>query len=626
MTDYLHIAVTSFALIPLLGFILSLLIPDKSEVVLSRVSFITAGLQLVLSFCFVACWSIFYAQPINIKEVSLYKSVGYEFFIDIYFDHITAVYLILGSFLTFLITIYSRYYLHREVGYKRFFNTILFFYFGYNIIILSGNFETLLFGWEVLGLSSFLLIAFYRNRYLPVRNAFKVFSLYRLADICIILAMWMSHHLWQHNVTFFELNNSLLVGNELKDHQVEGIFISIMILVAACVKSAQIPFSPWLPRAMEGPTPSSAIFYGSLAVHIGAFILLRTFPFWESITLVRLMVGFIGAITSIVASATSRVQSTVKSQIAYSSISQIGLIFIEIALGFEILALIHIASNAFLRSYQLLVSPSVVTYLLKEQFYKFNPTERSKGKIVFDVIRFSLYVLSIREWNLDSILFRYLWNPFKKIGKLFHFVNGKITVLILIPAFFISLFILLMGGGILSQKLHLFPYILASVACVLSIRAFVERKHPRFSFILVAFSHFWVALAVSFNEHFSFSHTVIYLSGVTVSLIIGLIVLYRLGRLEKHVDLNKFYGHIQDHSTLGFVFLLASLGLAGFPVTPTFLGEDLIFSHIHENQIWLTILVALSAIFNGLSTIRIYIRVFLGPSGNNNHQIANRSS
>ena len=134
----------------------------------------------------------------------------------------------------------------------------------------------------------------------------------------------------------------------LQTHSWIGVFISMMILISAAAKSAQLPFSTWLPRAMEGPTPSSAIFYGSLSVHMGVFLLLRTFPFWEHQLSVRIAIGLLGLLTSVVTTGIARVQSSVKSQIAYSSIAQIGLIFIEVALGLEYLALFHFTGNAFL--------------------------------------------------------------------------------------------------------------------------------------------------------------------------------------------------------------------------------------------------------------------------------------
>ena len=203
MTLFLHI----FILLPVLGFIISLLVPAPKEGIISGVAFGTVGLHLASTLGFIGYW-LFNGHPIlNIKDIVLFKATGYEFFIDFCFDEIAATYLFVGSFLTFLVTIYSRYYLHRESGYKRFFNTILFFYVGYNIAILSGNLETLFVGWEILGISSFLLIAFYRDRYLPVKNAVKVFSIYRIGDVGLILAMWMSHHLFHENITFLKLNN-----------------------------------------------------------------------------------------------------------------------------------------------------------------------------------------------------------------------------------------------------------------------------------------------------------------------------------------------------------------------------------------------------------------------------------
>jgi NADH-quinone oxidoreductase subunit L len=406
-----------FILLPFIGFVLSLIIPKRSENVMSWVSFITVGIQLFGALLFSAVWMWYRFSPINLKELSLFKAEDYNFYIDFYFDRVTLVYLIVGALLTFIITVYSRYYLHREEGYKRFFNVILLFYLGYNIVVFAGNLETLFIGWEILGVSSFLLIAFYRDRYLPVKNAVKVFSIYRIGDIGLILAMWLSHHLWHENISFVKLNNYELVHDQLAQHSMIGFAISFLIFISAAAKSAQLPFSSWLPRAMEGPTPSSAIFYGSLSVHIGAFLLMRTYSFWEHQFAFRVFVVLAGLTTSILATFMSRVQSTVKSQIAYSSIAQIGLIFIEIAVGLEVLALIHVAGNAFLRTYQLLVSPSMVSYKIREQFYHYVPRLKTLEDSWPKRFEYSLYVLSLKEWNLDSLMYRKMWNPLKRIGK-----------------------------------------------------------------------------------------------------------------------------------------------------------------------------------------------------------------
>lgn len=410
----------------------SLLAPSAKEALLSRIAFITVGLNALLVTLFIVVWIMQGHVTLNLRDFVVFQSANYEFLIDFCFDKVAAVYLMVGSILTFLVTIYSRYYLHREEGYKRFFNTVLFFYLGYTIVVLSGNLETLFIGWEILGISSFLLIAFYRDRYLPVKNAVKVFSIYRIADVGLILAMWLSHHLWGQNITFVEFNNEALVNAQLQTHALVGILVSLMILISAAAKSAQLPFSSWLPRAMEGPTPSSAIFYGSLSVHIGVFVLLRTFHFWEHQLFIRILIGVVGLFTSLVATGIARVQSSVKSQIAYASIAQIGLIFIEVAAGFDNLALFHFAGNAFLRTYQLLVSPSVVSYLIREQFYNFIPRQHTIEDSLPKKLEYTIYMLCLKEWNLDTLLHRYLWKPIKWAGNRLEFLQVRGVLIFLL--------------------------------------------------------------------------------------------------------------------------------------------------------------------------------------------------
>ena len=624
--ELMNLLLQFFILIPIAGFIINLIIPSNNEGLLSKSAFFTVGLQLVCFILFTGYW-IFLGHPVlNLKDIVLYKSNHHEFYIDFYFDKITVVYGLVGALLTFLVTIYSRYYLHRESGYKRFFNSILFFYLGYNLVIFSGNLETLFIGWEILGISSFLLIAFYRDRYLPVKNAVKVFSIYRIGDVGLIIAMWLCHDLWHENITFSKLNNYELVHEHLQNHTWVGIFISIMILVSAAAKSAQLPFSSWLPRAMEGPTPSSAIFYGSLSVHLGVFILLRTMPFWEHQLSVRIIIGLLGLFTSIIASGISRVQSSVKSQIAYSSISQIGLIFIEIALGYETLALIHFAGNAFLRTYQLLVSPSVVSYLIREQFFNFVPQPKVTVKSFRRKIMYSFYVLCLKEWNLDSFNYKYLWNPLKKIGKMLGFLNVKRVLYIFVPLFVLGVYCLY-DEEYIPRNIHaMLPDFFSLIGLILVLKSFTERKNVMLAWLLIIMNHFWIALAISFNEHFTIEHTVLYLGGMVIAGLGGYTCLLILKSKERNIDLDRFQGHSYEHPIIAFLFLLCSLGLSGFPITPSFIGEDLIFSHIHDNQPALAIITSLSLLIDGIAVIRIYARIFMGTHIKTYHEIAYRSS
>ena len=622
MVLFIHV----FILIPLIGFVVSLLVSSKDEILISRIAFSTVGLHLISAFLFSIYW-IFKGSPtLDLKDFVLFKSVGYEFFIDFCFDKITAVYLLVGSFLSFLVTIYSRAYLHRETGYKRFFNTILFFYLGYNVVVFSGNFETLFLGWEILGISSFLLIAFYRDRYLPVKNAIKVFSVYRIGDVGLILAMWASHHLWHENITFLKLRNYELVHEHLQSHSWVGIFISLMILLAAAAKSAQLPFSAWLPRAMEGPTPSSAIFYGSLSVHFGVFLMLRTMPFWEEQTSIRILTFIMGLSTSIIATLIARVQSSVKSQVAYASIAQIGLIFIEISFGWENIALLHFAGNAFLRTYQLLVSPSVVSYLIREQFYNYIPHAHTFEDSFPKKIEYSIYLLSLKEWNLDSFMNYIVWKPLRRVGRKLDFLTHNRLLFLFIPTFLIGLLAYFNEEQLPAGSHTFLPILFSIIGLLMVLKSYSERKSPKMSWLLLIMNHFWIALAISFNEHFTINEAVFYLSGIIVSGGIGYACLSKLTKLEPAIDLNQFAGHVYEYPKLALIFLLAALGLMGFPITTTFIGEDLVFSHIHEDQIFLAFFSSVSFVFGGIAIVRIYARLFLGPHTKTYHETAYRSS
>lgn len=622
MSTILH----TLVILPIAGFLSSLLIPRNKEMLISRVAFLTVGAHLFLAVAFVIYWMYKGHPSIDYKDMALFRTSSYEFFLDFHFDKIAATYLLVGAFLTFLVTVYSRYYMHREAGYKRFFNTLLFFYFGYIIVVLSGNLETMFVGWEMLGISSFLLIAFYRDRYLPVKNAVKVFSIYRIGDVGLILTMWLTHHLFHENITFEKLGNYELVHEHLATHSAVGVFISIMILVTAAAKSAQLPFSSWLPRAMEGPTPSSAIFYGSLAVHIGVFLLLRTYPFWEQQLSVRILIGLVGLVTTVITTGIARVQSSIKAQIAYASSAQIGLIFIEVAAGLENLALFHFAGNAFLRTYQLLVSPSVVSYLIREQFYNFVPRLRSIEDSFPKRIRYSLYILCIKEWNIDAFMYRYLWNPLKWMGRKLDFLTLQRAFIFFIPMYVVGLVSLYLEDMIPPGVHRSLPLVFSIIAIVAVLKSFTERKHARLSWTLVIMNHFWIALAISFNEHFGIEETLLYLSGIVIAGVLGFLVLQRLKGFEGNIDLDQFHGHSYRHPKLAFVFLVACLAATGFPITPTFVGEDLIFTHIHEDQALLAFFVSLSFIIDGLSIIRIYARVFLGPHVKSVYDMAYRSS
>ena len=139
-------------------------------------------------------------------------------------------------------------------------------------------------------------------------------------------------------------------------------------------------------------------------------------------------------------------------------------------------------------------------------------------------------------------------------------------------------------------------------------------------------SHFWIALAIAFNEQFKFDQVHLYLSGIAVSGILGLACLRWLQFHEDEIALDKFQGHSYQHPKIALVFLIACLGVSGFPISPTFIGEDLIFTHIHADQAMLAAVISISFIVDGLSIMRIYARIFMGPHVKSIYEMAYRSS
>jgi NADH:ubiquinone oxidoreductase subunit 4 (subunit M) len=178
----------------------------------------------------------------------------------------------------------------------------------------------------------------------------------------------------------------------------------------------------------------------------------------------------------------------------------------------------------------------------------------------------------------------------------------------------------------LSETLHrLIPIVIAGVALFLVIRTFSERKNPLLAWVMLSFSHLWVLLAITFNDRFHIWDAVFYLSGVIVAGIAGFILLNNLSKKETF-DLNNFYGLALGQKNTALWYLLCSLGLMGFPVTTTFLGEDLLFTHIEENQFLLAALISFTFILTGISLMRMYARIFLGPARSTETPMARRSS
>ena len=353
--------------------------------------------------------------PVEIGNWVVIPAQHFHFHLKFVFDRLSVPFAILSFVLCGTVGAFTSRYLHREPGYGRFFVFYAVFLLGMILSSLAGTIETLFLGWELVGLSSALLVAFFHDRPNPVRNGQRVWTVYRFADAAFLIAALTLHHLtgegdfeglmgrgpWPEGVASITGSRALLVG--------------LLLLVAAAGKSALVPFSGWLPRAMEGPTPSSAVFYGSLSVHLGAFLLLRVSPVLEVSPLLSAAVVAIGLISALFGAVTARVQTDIKSALAFASLTQVGIIVAEIGCGLRYIALIHIIGHACLRTLQLLRAPTLL--------HDYGTLENAIGtqlsraptfweRVVPEQGRVWLYRFSMERGFLDAVLNEYIVRPF----------------------------------------------------------------------------------------------------------------------------------------------------------------------------------------------------------------------
>ncbi len=338
-----------------------------------------------------------------------FSSSQTKFAFDLAVDWMSLGFAVLSLTLCNVVAAFSFRYLHREPGFQRYFVHMAMFVVGIVFIALAGSIEVLFVGWELLGLSSALLVGFFHERSAPVSNALRVFAVYRLSDAAMLSAAVLLHH-WAGSgslVNFFsaQTHSQTLLGPG------QALAIAVLLIVAVAGKSALWPLSGWLPRAMEGPTPSSAVYYGALSTHAGCFLLLRAQPLLQMSSAATVLVAMGGLATSLYASVTGRVQTDVKSAISYATLTQVGIITIEIALGLRTLAFIHLVGHTCFRLLQFLSAPNVLHDLhelenrLGGHLPRLNrPTSRRDGLV---------YLAALERGFADSVLDRcFVW-PFR---------------------------------------------------------------------------------------------------------------------------------------------------------------------------------------------------------------------
>ncbi len=261
------------------------------------------------------------------------------------------------AFIALVAMKFSRHYMHREDGFDRFFVGMNLFAGGMLLVVLAGNAALVFVGWELMGLASWLLIGYARERPVATVNAQRAFLTNRVGDAGLLLAMALSL-LWLGSLEW----SALAAGSA----RLPTLYVSLLALgfvLAALAKSAQVPFTPWIARALEGPTPSSAIFYGAVMVHAGVYLLLRLEPVLVHAPGVLFLVAVLGTLTALLGWLAGYVQSDVKSALLFAGVTQVGLMFLAIGLGWFTLAAWHAALHALWRGWQFLAAPAYMHML-----------------------------------------------------------------------------------------------------------------------------------------------------------------------------------------------------------------------------------------------------------------------
>ena len=337
----------------------------------------------------------------------------YHFPLILMADRISLPFLGMTVLLSGLIGQFSATYLHRERGFLRFFLLLHLFAFGSLLAFAAGSFDLLIAGWELVGITSVLLIAFFQQRPAPVENGLRVFAVYRACDIGLLVGVFALYH-WAGTASF-AAGLPRLTGTQ-------AAIFCLLLLLAAAGKAAQVPFSGLLPRAMEGPTPSSAIFYGAISIHAGAYLLLRIQPILNQSRLASALVIVIGVLTAIHGAIVGRASADAKTSLAYASLTQVGVVFVEIGMGWTWIALAHILGHATVRTLQFLRAPSMLHDY--HQMHSAIGVEQSTANSRLEDLfprraQLWFYRWALDRGHLDTILDSWVVHPLMQLSKLF---------------------------------------------------------------------------------------------------------------------------------------------------------------------------------------------------------------
>lgn len=601
----LRIVTESIVLYPLVVALLIALLPWKENWLSRAVVFA----NLINGLLTAALLGLFVAsgfQPVEISGGHLIQAGNYHFNFLLLVDKYSVSFQVLIGVLTGLVLMFSRRYMHRESGYKRFFASLFLFLAGISLVALAATIDVLFAGWEIVGVSSFLLIGFYRIRLQPGRNSLRTYAIYRVCDVGLFMGAWLFHKLGSEYF-FLQHADRALDSEFVRLNLWFFATIGLLTVLAAMGKSAQYPFSFWVPRAMEGPTPSSAIFYGALSIHAGVYLLIRMWPLWRAVDWIPWLVGTVGFATAVTANISLKTQSNIKGQIGYASVAQVGLMFIELAAGLREIAMLHFLGNAILRCYQLLASPSIMVLYLRQQA---EGVVLSRGFLGYAVSFLSeawrrrFFAFSFSEGYAEALM-AFLWRKLKQLASFverafspFAFIN-VVLVLLLLESF---------GRPFLREStIHTVCAVVFGFSAIfVALSALGQGIQPVRVLWLTGLSASFKGLSVVYLSPEHAVHSALYFFGIATGFLIaraGLRLIPEAVRLTEYAGAAELYPYATN------IYFLGILWMSGFTLSPTFFGDDILLHIGAEKFAYETFFMAGAFVLNAVTLLRSYVKL-----------------
>ena len=279
-------------------------------------------------------------------------------------DPLSVFMLLIITGVGFVIHVYSIGYMEKDPDFSRFFSYLNFFIFSMSLLVLAADFFFLIVGWAFVGLASYLLIGFWKEKTSAVLAARKAFVMNVIGDVGMVIAAFI---IFDHLGTLNFLEVFAAAKSTFRPNDDSILLITMFLLVGAFAKSAQIPLHTWLADAMEGPTPVSALIHAATMVTAGVYLIARCHVLYELAPFTMYLIATVGAVTAIFAGSMAMVQYDIKRVIAYSTMSQLGFMFLAVGVGMYSIAMFHLMTHAFFKALLFLSAGSVIHGLNDEQ-------------------------------------------------------------------------------------------------------------------------------------------------------------------------------------------------------------------------------------------------------------------